>query len=68
MNPTTWSIVQAFQHQNQIGWRGFANGLLSVKWSDIQQKHYDANPTDNENIHRWRQVIVQSFLDLLSQL
>ena len=68
MNPTTWSVVQAFQHQNQIGWRGFTNGLLSVKWSDIQQKHYEANPTDGENIHRWRRVIVQSFLDLLRQL
>ena len=47
---------------------GIANGLLSTKWSDIQQKHYDANPADGECIHRLKRLVVQSSLNLLRQL
>ena len=52
MEPTTWSIVQAYHQQQAIGWTSFAKGLLTNKWSKIQQNHYDVKPRDGENIFR----------------
>ena len=68
MDPITWKIIQAHQHQSKIGWTSFTNGMLSNKWSAIQQSRYDSDPKDGENIFRWKRSIIRSFMDLLREL
>ena len=52
MNPNIWTISQAHTAQAAIGWIGFMNGLWTKRWSAMQQKFYEDNPNDRENIHR----------------
>ena len=68
MNPTSWTLIQAHQSQSKIGWGSFVNGLISKKWSHIQQKHYNDNPKDGENIYRWKRIVIRLFMDLLREL
>ena len=68
MDPTTWKITQAHQHQQKIGWNGFTKGLISDKWTDIQHTHYIKEPKDGENIFRWKSIIVHSLLELIREL
>ena len=48
MDPTTWKLIQAHQHQSKIGWTSFTSGLLSEKWAAIQQAHHNGEPTNGE--------------------
>ena len=62
MNPTTWTISAA------IGWNGFMNALWTKRWSAIQQKFYEGNLNDGENIHSWQRMVMRYFMDFLREL
>ena len=68
MNPISWTLIQAHQSQSKIGWGSFVIGLISKKWSHIQQKHYNDNPKDGENIYRWKRMVIRLFMDLFREL
>ena len=41
MDPCTWTIMQAHQQHDRIGWNAFFNGMVAKKWTEIQLKHYE---------------------------
>ena len=68
LNPVSWKIIQAHQNQQKIGWKAFFNGLISKRWTEIQKAHYDSEPKNGENIHRWKRLVIQEFLELLREM
>ena len=68
MDPITWNVTQAYHQQKAIGWDVFSKGILASKWSKIQQKQYDDDPKDGENIFRWKRIVVRSFMDVYKEL
>lgn len=68
MNPTTWNIAQVHLTQSEIGCDCFFRGMLANEWSKIQQRHYDGNEKNGENIFRWKRIVVQSIMDFIREL
>lgn len=68
MDPITWGVTQAYHQQKALGRDSFFKGLLAVKWSTLQQKHYNKDPKDRENIFRWKRIVVRSFMEVLKEL
>jgi len=48
------SVTAAAQSQSSIGWKNMLEGLLSSKWRQLQQRHYNSRRSQKSS-KRWAQ-------------
>ena len=61
-------IDKAHQQQTEISWNSFTHGIFSEKWAQIQQRHYEQNLKDGENIFGWKREVMRTILNFIKEL